>query len=206
MQSEPITRDLNVRPPKELTNDRRKFCKQINLPYGVIEAGRQWQKVSRNSLTSIVAMSMIHGSGQLFIKRDSCSNIIVIMAKTVDDFLIAGVEGALTAFIKILNLRFDVGKSQTGRNVNFNGCDISVDDDGWATLSMQSYISRLKQLDISRARRKQHDRMAARNEEKEYRLQAGTLKYLGQCRGSASSTGFFTDASTVREVEGVASP
>lgn len=66
-----------------------------------------------------------------------------------------------------------------GRNFIFNGCEISVEDEGSATLSMQSYISRLKTLDICRARRKQHDGMATKNEEKEYRSLAGTLMYLG---------------------------
>lgn len=44
---------------------------------------------------------------------------------------------------------------------------------------MQSCISRLSPLDISRAQRKQRDGPATDMEEKDYRSLAGTLMYMG---------------------------
>ena len=43
MQSGPIKRDIYVRPPKELNPKPGELWHLLKLPYGIIEAGRQWQ-------------------------------------------------------------------------------------------------------------------------------------------------------------------
>lgn len=61
MQSGPITGELYVRPPKGLGTDSRTVWKLTNLPCGVVEAGRQGQKVSNDWLTRYIGMNMVHG-------------------------------------------------------------------------------------------------------------------------------------------------
>lgn len=51
MHSAPIYREMYVRPPKELREDGRELWKLLNLPYAVVEAARQWKKVSDDWLT-----------------------------------------------------------------------------------------------------------------------------------------------------------
>lgn len=48
LQSDPIKRDVFVRPPKEWQGSSgmlwRVLWRLTKLPYGIVEAGRQWQK------------------------------------------------------------------------------------------------------------------------------------------------------------------
>ena len=44
LQSGPITRDFYVRPPREWSTVRSILWKLLKLPYGIADAGRQWQK------------------------------------------------------------------------------------------------------------------------------------------------------------------
>lgn len=86
-----------------------------------------------------MVMTMIHGSGQFFNKRDVNGRITLLMAKTVDDFLISGIPITLDEFLKRLNERFEVGKTQLGLDYTLNGCYISRDIYASVKLSMDDH-------------------------------------------------------------------
>lgn len=51
------------------------------------------------------------GLSQLIVRRDTNGNIILLVAKVTDDFLIGGSVTEITRFIKKMNKEFHVGKT-----------------------------------------------------------------------------------------------
>lgn len=90
----------------------------------------------------------------------------MILDKTVEEFLIAGVPPAISQFLQNLKARFYVGETQVRREFTFNGCKIIVDDEVSATFSMNTYLSLLKLHKVSPLRRKQRDELGSPTEEK----------------------------------------
>lgn len=74
LQSGPIKRDIYVRPPREwYFNHRYKkgtLWKLIKLPYGIVEAGRQWMLTIEHWMLTAGGMSRVFGISQLFVKRN----------------------------------------------------------------------------------------------------------------------------------------
>ena len=56
-------------------------------------------------------LERVFGIGQLYCKRNKERNIILLVAKVTDDFLVAGAIPLLHEFTKDLKSRFIVGKS-----------------------------------------------------------------------------------------------
>lgn len=99
MQSGRIRHDIFVRQPKGYLQKskrsvegqpKRALKKQINLPYGIVEAERQWLCAIQISLLNTYEMERVLGIDQLFVKRTSHGAICRMMAKVVDDFLLSG--------------------------------------------------------------------------------------------------------------------
>lgn len=80
-------------------------------------------------------MSLVHGCGQLFVRREN-ENIVMLLAKTVDESLICGHKGVVAQFLNALRELFDVGNTQREGRFSFNGCEFQITDDGSVKLSM----------------------------------------------------------------------
>lgn len=179
MQSGPILRHIYVRPPSGLGFDRNTFWHLTKLPYGIVEAGRQWLRVVEDWMRTGAGLSQAFGVSQLFVQRGENGLVSLLVAKTVDDFLIAGQPQDIESFIKALSARFVVGNIEVGPRFTFNGCEIERDANGVVSVSMDEYRKRLKPLPLSRERRREREAKASDREEKEYRSLAGTLLYMG---------------------------
>ena len=90
LQSGPIKRDIYVRPPIEVGERRGVLWKLVKLPYGITEARRQWATVIEEWLLNTAEMERVNGMSQLFLKRSSRGDIILMIAKVTDDLLMAG--------------------------------------------------------------------------------------------------------------------
>jgi len=179
LQSGPIKRDIYVRPPREWRGTRGTLWKLLKLPYGIADAGRQWQKVVEQWMLSAGNLQRVFGISQLFTKKDDRNNIILLVAKVTDDFLLGGSEEQMQLFIRDLGKRFVLGKVVLNSKAHFDGCEIEQDEAGNIKMSMLRYIERLKPIILSRARRKQRTEAATEVELKQYRSLACTLMYLG---------------------------
>lgn len=179
MQSGPAQRDIYIIPPATYRERRRVYWKLLALAYGICDAGRQWLKTSDTWITKDLGMKRLAGAHQLFIRRDHNEKLVLIVAKTTDDFLVAGEKGAIESFFGQMRERFVVGKAIIERKMKFNGCVMDVDEDGSISLSMHEYLDRLAPIDVSRNRRKEIHSVATQREIYEYRSLAGTLMYLG---------------------------
>lgn len=183
LQSGPIQRDIYVRPPKEWQGARgmlwRVLWRLTKLPYGIVEAGRQWQKTIERWMMSEGGLETVFGLSQLFVQRDKDGKIKLLVAKVTDDFLIGGLRPDVTSFIENMKTRFVVGKSVIDSTFFFDGCEIAQDEYGNIKMTMIRYMERLKPITLSRQRRRQHHEPASDTEKRQYRSLAGTLLYLG---------------------------
>lgn len=179
MQSGPAHRDIYIIPPAAYKSRRKVYWKLLALAYGVCDAGRQWLKTSDSWIIKDMGMNRLTGAHQLFIKRNQEEKLVLIVAKTTDDFLVAGEKGAIEAFFGKMKERFVVGKALIESRMKFNGCVIDIGKEYGITLSMYEYLERLAPVEISRNRRKDLYASATEREISEYRSLAGTLMYLG---------------------------
>lgn len=181
LQSGPITREIFVRPPKEHGGKRGTLWKLLKLPYGIAEAGRQWQTVCESWLLfKKMGFQRISGISQLFVLRFNDGNIRMLCAKVTDDFLFSGSQKDLHWFDKEIQKRFKVGQSIFNSKINFNGATITQLQEGDITLSMEAYMERVIEIPITRARRKQPDESLTNEEFVDYRGLAGKLNWAGR--------------------------
>ena len=179
LQSGPIRRDIYVRPPKEHRGPRGVLWKLLKLPYGIFEAGRQWQKTVETWMFNEASLERVLGVSQLFVKRDKYGRVVLLVAKVTDDFLLGGSIDNMKAFLDNLKQRFIVGKIAVDQKMYFDGCEIAQDADGNIKMSMYRYLERVKLIEISRSRRKEGDAPVTPSELTQYRSLACTLMYLG---------------------------
>lgn len=184
MKSGPTTRDLYVRPPKELISLFPELIniiwKLLRLPYGVCEAGRQWAKRIEEWLLSICGFERVQGASQLYILRNEDGTIIMLLAKVTDDMLMAGSPTTMNEFISKLEQEFTLSKAIVNGPVIYNGCRITQDDDGTIQLSTEEYLTAISPINVNRGRRKEWNATATKREISEYRRLAGSLCWLGK--------------------------
>ena len=179
LQSGPIQREIFVRPPREWQGRRGLLWLLTKLPYGIVEAGRQWQKTVESWMLRDGKLERIIGLSQIFVERNTTGKVILIVAKVTDDFLIGGLVPAIKSFIYRMKLRFQIGKEVVDQKFLFDGCEIEQYKDESIKMSMHRYIDRINLISISRQRRKQMNEPVTEEEKKQYRSLAGTLLYLG---------------------------
>lgn len=179
LHSGPITRQLYVRPPKELDEDRGILWRLIKMPYGISEAGRQWAKAFESWLLNEAGFERISGISQLFIMKTNKGHIKLIMAKIVDDLLIAGRRADIDAFIVVLQGKFPTRKVLIDQEAMFNGCVIRRDTDGGTILDMTAYRSNMKPVHIEDGRKANRALAASDSERDQYRRLAGEMVWLG---------------------------
>lgn len=180
LQSGKCPREIYMRPPMEHKRRRNKIWKLTKLPYGIVEAGRQWQLVCEDWLINTAGFERVKGISQLFIKRHDDGGIRMIVAKVTDDFLFGGSQADIDWFDKSIRSRFTVGKTITGKKINFNGATINQEDCGDVIVSIKDYFDRIDPITISRERRKMQDEKCDGSEREELRRVAGQLNWAGR--------------------------
>lgn len=89
MQSGPIQRSVFVGPPRDCHRKRGMVWKLLKLTYLMADAGRQWLLRAEHWLLNDGGLERVPGVSQVFIRRE-VERISLVMAKVIDDFLIAG--------------------------------------------------------------------------------------------------------------------
>lgn len=144
-----------------------------------MEAGRQWQKTVEDWMLSSGGLKRVFGLSQLFLRRNRNGEIVLMVAKVTDDFLVGEKMEYIHEFMDRLQERFTVGKVVGDGRFHFNGCEIEQDKHGNIRKSMMRYLDRLRPITITRTRRKQRRAHTTADATKSYRALAGTLLYLG---------------------------
>ena len=176
-QSGAIRRRIYVRPPREMLLFRTVW-KLLGLPYGIAEAGRQWQLVSDDFLHSI-GMESIYAVPQCFMLKLK-GKLLLLVGKIVDDFLIAGTRKALKWFSAKVNQRFTVGTETWAPDpIRFNGALIEQANDYSIRVTMEDFAKSIKPLQVERNRRKQPEALPTPTEVRDFQSLAGKMNWLG---------------------------
>ena len=179
LRSGPVSREIFVRPPREWTGPRGTLWKLTKLLYGIVEAGRKWQKTIEDWMLDTGKLERVFGIGQMFVKRNRHGRICLLVAKVTDDFIIGGLVDEIGTFIQSMKQRFHLGKTVINQPFFFDGCEICQEQDGAIVMSMMRYIERVMAINLSSARRKHTEDKATHDELKAYRSLAGTILFLG---------------------------
>jgi len=179
LQSGSIRRSIYVRPPAEWDGSRGRLWKLKKLPYGIVEAGRQWAKAIEDWMLEGGGLERVSSISQLYIRINSVGTIILVVAKVTDDLLIARRVQLMNQCIEALSKRFEVGKSLVDSPFHFNGCEVEQDTVGNIILAMKGYMKQLVPIPLSRSRRKETASRATQEEISQYRSLAVIVLWLG---------------------------
>lgn len=149
MQSGPIERSIYLIPPKQLFRGRVILWDLQKRPYGIVEAGTQWLKVSDEWIQNRTKMESAPGLAQILTKRYTDGKVVLLVSNNVDDFLISGTRVELEDFFTALQYRFDVGKTEKGDTLTYNGCTIKASGGGSVTLDMVHHYERLAEVALN---------------------------------------------------------
>jgi hypothetical protein len=178
LQADPLTRDIFVRPPTGWTPPNVVW-KLLRPAYGLVESGRLWQLAIERWLSDY-GFEAVPGLSQFFIIRDNSGRITMLLAKVVDDLLLAGSVTTMTEFYKALCARFKVGRFICDRPFTFNALNVTQDlSSSSITMDMLDYRAKCIPIDLSPTRRKQSDLSATPEERTAYQSLAGTLNFFG---------------------------
>lgn len=118
------------------------------------------------------------GVSQLFFKRDSRGNIVLLLAKVTDDMLIAGSTADVGAFIDHIGKRFPISKAIVNDDIKLNGCDISQDNNDTIKRSKNVYVRNIKYI-VQPERKKNQLEKATNKERDAFRSMAGEFVWAG---------------------------
>ena len=178
LQAGPMPRTIYVRTPKGWSTSRHILWKLLKPAYGIVESGRLWQ-LQVEAWMAGEGINHVIGLPQLFIKYGESGLPILIIAKVVDDMLIAGRKEEIKKFHDSISRRFKVGRFLTEGTLVFNRLYIKQRPDRSIVASMQEYLDTIKPLEISRSRRKEQKEKCTEAEVKAFLGLTGALNYLG---------------------------
>lgn len=180
MQSGPIRRQIYVRSPRAWEHTARGMIWELlKLPYGIMEAGRQWATVMEAWQTQDMGMNILQGVSQRFIKHGKHGEIVFILAKITDNLLFAGSNDAMAQFVTVIKNRFEVCKTILDGPMHFIGCLVKQDQGGQVTMDLTDYMQRIEPMELDRSRRKQAAEKAKPTEYNTYRSLAGAIIWAG---------------------------
>ena len=121
----------------------------------------------------------VFGLPQFFLKTDEKGLPVLILAKVVDDLIIAGKPEEIQAFHAAVSKRFKVGRFLTDGTLIFNRLYIEQRADGSIKADMREFLDKIKPLEISRSRRREQRERCTESEVRSFLALTGALNYLG---------------------------
>lgn len=139
----PLNRDVYVRLPKGWTRSPFIVWKLLVPAYCLVDSGRLWQLAVEEWMEDN-GVYQVHGMPQIFVERRLDGSIVLVIAKVVEDFLIAGLPESLRSFHDVISRRFQVGPFVESADLVFNRLHIHQDKDFSITVSMAEYLEKLR--------------------------------------------------------------
>lgn len=178
LQSPNLTRTIFMRPPKGWTSSTGVLWRLLKPAYGLVESGRLWA-LEIESWMADNGLHQTRGLPQLFIRRNAANRVILIIAKVVDDLLIAGADADINSFHAEIDAKFKVGRVVRASRMMFNRLNIEQHADKSVSVDMEEFMDTIRPIDITRARRKQQEDKCTELEKKSFLALTGSLNFLG---------------------------
>ena len=177
-QSGEAKRKIFVFPPR-CVGSKGKVWLLLATFYGIVTAGRKWQRASDSLLINNLGLEVIIGMPQLF-RRANDGKIMIIVAKYVDDMLVAArTSMGLTKARGIIQQVFTIGHwVQTPNVLTMNSTEITQTPQD-ISICVPSLAKEIEPITLPAGRRKQISDDASQTEITKLRSIAGKLGYLG---------------------------
>jgi Reverse transcriptase (RNA-dependent DNA polymerase) len=174
-------RHILVRPPAERIAGRRSTWRLLKMPYGLVDAGRQWQLAFERWLLDIMGFVTVPSMPQVFMLFDPGGSIQFLVGKVVDDVIIAGIREDIERFLEALKSLWIIGKAEIANRLMFNGTLIERDASTGAICPLMTdyFKEKMHVIPLAPERRRQQSDAATAEEKKLHRSMAGVLGLLG---------------------------
>lgn len=183
LQSSPIKRAIYVKPPRDWIRigkcKRIELWKLLKIPYGIVEAGRQWMICIEDWMLTKGRLERLLGISKMFTRCNEKGKKILLVPKRTNDFVVAGTTKDIRQFMNAMGQKFVIGKICKGPRHKFGGCNIVVESNGDIKSSMNEYWKGAMTIAMNKCRKRMRDSKASAKEIIQYRSLAGTLLYLG---------------------------
>ena len=173
LQGKQLDRNIYLKPPKEAMCPG-KLWRLNRCVYGLNDASRFWYFRVKDELTKLSCKSSKYDSS-LFIYRYE-GKLEGLLFAHVDDFMWAGTNNFKELVIDKLKQTFQVSKEYSN-DFKYLGLEIHQGKEG-IYVSQQSYLNKLKEIEILPERSLERDSPLNDNERKELRQAIGQLNWL----------------------------
>lgn len=148
LQGSELTRDLYLRPPKEV-NAKSYVWRLRKCVYGLSDASLIWyKKVCEVMIRCGAKLSLVDPA--VFYWIDSKGEVIGILASHVDDFIWGGSQQFVRDVIPEIRKSFNIGREETDA-FSYVGMEITSRNET-ILLSQQNYVHNLKCIHVDKAR------------------------------------------------------
>lgn len=156
LQTGAAERDVYVLPPRESADRGRFLWLLLAAAYGLVNANAKWQVLS-DALVLALGFEPIALCPQLFAMRANGS-IVVLLAKVVDDIILAGKVDTVDNVIAAINQKFPLGTIAHGPGLlRFFGLNIRQNEDHSINVDCDDKLSAIAPYPLPLARRKAPD-------------------------------------------------
>ena len=151
LQSNALNRDIFVKPPKDIMEERILWHLRKPL-YGLCDAGRRfWLKVKE--ILEKNGYKKLTGDEAFYYKNDKKGDLEGMILLHVDDFLMAGTNTFTENTTKLFQNELKVSKIQDG-SMRFCGVDLELRDNK-IYMNMDEYTKTIKEIPIRPGSKKQ---------------------------------------------------
>ena len=175
LQGEELSRLVYVRPPIEYSQGKSQIWKLRKSLYGLGDAPRSWYKRVDEVLTQL-GMERLELDPAVYVLR-SRGDMIAVLAVHVDDFVYTGNKKFFNQVIKKLKVTLVVGEPER-RHFCYVGWEVTQDDKGDITVSQDSFLRQLEDVDTSGLRGLSKTSKVPPQYQKVFRSAVGSVNWL----------------------------
>jgi Reverse transcriptase (RNA-dependent DNA polymerase) len=177
LQAGPMPRSICVCPPRGWCTPATVW--RLTKPaYGTVESGRLWQVACEEWMRE---QSLLENSGppQVFALRDNSCQVVLKVAKVLDDLLVGGKPDRIHSFYTSMAARFELNVLEMGPKIQFAGFKIFQREDFSIELDTSGYLQACQAIEFDISRRKRPEALCTASERASYRALCGKISYLG---------------------------
>lgn len=145
-------RPIYVRPPRGWDSSSWKLCELLKQAYRIFESGRIWQLIMENFFWEYEIVFAILGVQQLLVKRNSNDEIVLLIAKLVDDTLLAGIQSDIEDLLMALKTKFTIKPFTMGTKHVSDRLNIYYFPEFSVEVSMEDYFCQIHPFPLHRQR------------------------------------------------------
>ena len=178
LQTGKAQRQVYVKPPNESSMRRSHLWLLDTAAYGLVNSNAKWQLQS-DELMFNLGLTQSKNIPQLFYKTENYE-LILIVAKVVDDLMITGKPDARTAFINNFDKKFKLGTVNQGPgSLRFFGINTIQNEDFYISTNADDKLESIQTSFISRLRRKEYSDDINEIEKKSFASVNSSIGWIG---------------------------